>query len=276
MGDHGDMSESRQIFALFGNPIGHSLSPVMHRAALERMDVPGDYVAFCVENLKTAVDAIRGLNIRGVSVTIPFKTEVLHLLDELDETARHIGAVNTIRNDGGRLTGFNTDAAGLMNDLLEVMPISGRRIAVLGAGGAARSAVFGALREGATVVIVNRTVEKGEALAREFGCPFYPISELSHVEADILINTTSAGMSPAEDQSPVEANLLPRFATVVDIIYNPLQTKLLRDAKAASCRTRNGVGMFVHQGAEQIRLWTGQNPPVDLMRQVVLERLQSR
>jgi shikimate dehydrogenase len=276
MGDHGDMSETRQIFALFGKPVGHSLSPVMHRAALDRMNLTGDYVAFCVENLKTAVEAIRGLNIRGVSDTIPFKTEVLPLLDELDDTARRIGAVNTIRNDGGRLTGFNTDAAGLMNDLLEMMPVSGKHIAVLGAGGAARSAIFGAIREGAKVVIVNRTVENGETLAREFGCTFYPLSELSHVEADILINTTSVGMSPAVDQSPVEAHLLPRFATVVDIIYNPLQTKLLRDAKVAGCRTRNGVGMFVHQGAEQIRLWTGQNPPVDLMRQVVLERLQSR
>ena len=270
------MNGTWQIFALFGNPVSHSMSPVMHRAALDRMNLPGDYVAFCVENLKTAVEAIRGLNIRGVSVTIPFKTEVLPLLNELDETARRIGAVNTIRNDGGRLTGFNTDAAGLMNDLQEVMPISGRRIAVIGAGGAARSAVFGALYEGAKVIIVNRTVKKGEALASEFDCPFYPISELSHVEVDILINTTHVGMSPAVDQSPVEARLLPRFATVVDIIYNPLQTKLLEDAKAAGCRTRNGVGMFVHQGAEQIRLWTGQNPPIDLMRQVVLERLQSR
>ncbi|MDQ5988090.1 MAG: Shikimate dehydrogenase (NADP(+)) [Syntrophus sp. SKADARSKE-3] len=270
------MSEARQIFALFGNPVGHSLSPVMHRAALEQMNVSGDYVAFCVENLKTAVEAIRGLNIRGVSVTIPFKTAVLPLLDELDETARRIGAVNTIRNDGGCLTGFNTDAAGLINDLLEIMPLSGRSIAVLGAGGAARSIVFGAQREGADVIILNRTVENGKVLAREFGCSFYPISELSHVEADILINSTSVGMSPAVDRSPVDSHLLSRFATVVDVIYNPLQTKLLRDANAAGCRIRNGIGMFIHQGAEQIRLWTGQNPPVDLMRQVVLERLQSR
>lgn len=268
------MNNTHSIFALFGNPVTHSLSPLMHRTAYEYMNVHADYVAFCVENLEKAVEGVRGLNIQGVSVTIPFKTDILPWLDELDDTALKIGAVNTVRNDNGRLTGFNTDAAGLMQDLAEIMTMEGKRIVILGAGGAARSAVYGGLREGAQVIICNRTSAKGERLADEFHCSFRPFSELSHIEADILVNTTSVGMSPATEQSPVKADILKRFACVVDIIYNPFKTRLLKDAEAAGCQTRNGIGMFVHQGAEQIRLWTGLTPPVDLMRQVVMERLQ--
>ena len=268
------MNHGHQIFALFGNPVGHSLSPHMHRAAYGQMGLDADYVAFCVTDLKAAMSGIRGLDIRGVSVTLPFKTDVIPFLDEIDDTARRIGAVNTILNNDGRLTGFNTDAAGLMRDLKEVMPLAGKRVAVLGAGGAARSAVFGAQREGADVIIVNRTEEKGLNLAFECDGTFQPLSEISRVEADVLINTTSVGMAPAVGQSPVPADILARFPWVVDIIYNPLETQLLRDAAATGCRVRNGVGMFVHQGAEQIRLWTGQEPPVETMRQAVLERLQ--
>ena len=267
------MKETPQLYALFGNPVGHSLSPLMLQTAFDRMNVAAQYVACCVADLPRAVEGIRGLNIRGVSVTLPFKTEIIPLLDEIDEEARRIGAVNTIRNDNGRLTGYNTDADGLMRDLAEVLPPAGRRVAILGAGGAARAAAFGALREGATVLIVNRTAGKGEKLARECGGAFYPLSDFARIEGDILINTTSVGLSPSVDQSPVPAECLARFPLVVDVIYNPLKTRLLRDADAAGCRTRNGVGMFVHQGAEQIRLWTGRTPPVDLMRQVVLERL---
>jgi len=267
------MNRDRQIYALFGNPVGHSLSPLMHRAAYAAMNLPADYVAFCVTNLGAAVEGIRALNIRGVSVTIPFKTDVTPLLDELDESARLIGAVNTIRNERGRLTGFNTDTAGLMQDIREVMTLSGKRVAILGAGGAARSAAFGAVREGARVHIINRTEEKGRQLAHEFGCSFETLSELTRIEADILINTTPVGMEPNRDQSPVPADRLKRLSWVVDIIYNPFKTKLLRDAEAAGCNIRNGIGMFVHQGAEQIRLWTGRNPPTDVMRRAVLERL---
>lgn len=268
------MNNERQIFALFGNPVGHSLSPHMHRAAYEQMGLDADYVAFCVTDLQAAVAGIRGLDIRGVSVTLPFKTDVIPFLDDIDETARRIGAVNTILNDGGRLTGLNTDAAGLMRDLKEVMPLEGKHVAVLGAGGAARAAAFGAHGEGAEIIIVNRDEGKGLNLAFECDGSFQPLSEIASVEADVLINTTSVGMAPDIGQSPVPAEILGRFPWVVDIIYNPLETKFLRDAATQGCRIRNGIGMFVHQGAEQIRIWAGQDPPVEVMRQAVMEGLQ--
>ncbi|MDD5170216.1 MAG: shikimate dehydrogenase [Syntrophales bacterium] len=267
------MKDNALHFALFGNPVGHSLSPLMHGAAFAGMGLRAQYSAFCVQDLALAAQGIRGMGLRGVSVTIPFKTAVMDLLDEIEETARMIGAVNTIRNDGGRLMGFNTDAAGLMKDLKEVTNLRGKRVVVLGAGGAARSAVFGLIREGALVHIVNRTAEKGERLAGEFGCTSSALSDKSQIGGDILINTTSVGMTPVVDASPLEPYFLKRFHWVVDIVYNPLKTKLLKDAEAAGCHIRNGIGMFVHQGAEQIRIWTGLTPPLELMQKVVMERL---
>lgn len=261
------------VYGVIGNPVGHSLSPLMHQAALDALGIPARYVAFCVQNLTAAVQGIRGLNLRGVSVTLPFKTEVMDLLDGVEAGARAIGAVNTIVNDHGRLTGFNTDGTGLIRDLREVMDIEGRRFAVLGAGGAARAAVFGLVQAGGIPVVLNRTARKGEALAADFGCTFRPLAEAAGVEADCLINTTPVGMAPGDDRSPLPADVPGRFPWVVDIVYTPLRTRFLREAAAAGCRTRSGLGMFIHQGAEQLRIWTGRTAPVDLMRRVVEARL---
>ena len=266
-----------EIFALFGNPVGHSLSPLMHNATFKRMKVDAHYVPFCVENLEDAVRGIRGLNIRGVSITIPFKTAVMAYLDAVDESSLRIGAVNTILNDNnGRLKGYNTDWVGLIRDLEESLEVRGKTFAILGAGGAARAAVFGLLKEGGIPIIVNRTIEKGQEMAREFGCPFYPLSEIEKIKADCLINTTPVGMVPDREKSPVGRESLMNFRWVMDIIYNPLKTKLLRDAKEAGCIALTGVGMFVHQGAEQIRIWTGMDPPRAFMKGIVLERLKER
>lgn len=269
------MNQPPLFFALFGNPVGHSLSPAMHRAAFAAMGLNAEYAAFCVRDLAAAVQGVRGMDIRGVSVTVPFKTEVMDLLDDLDESARAVGAVNTIVNDNGRLTGHNTDASGLAADLSEVMDLAGRRVVVLGAGGAARAAVFAAIQKGASVCVVNRTREPGEALARIFGSSFCPLSDAAQLDGDILIHATPVGMTPHADRTPIDTDLLTRFRWVVDLVYNPLQTRLLREAEATGCSVRSGVGMLVHQGAGQIRLWTGRTAPVEVMRQVVLERLAS-
>ena len=270
------IESQREIFALFGNPVAHSLSPTMHNTAFREMNIPGEYVPFCVENIEDAVRGVRGLNIRGVSVTIPFKTAVMAYLDETDDEALKVGAVNTIVNRGGRLTGHNTDWLGLILTLREAMEIKGKTFVVLGAGGTARAALFGVLREGGMPVIVNRTREKGEQLAKEWGCPFYPLEEIGKITAEVLINTTPVGMAPDTGRSPIPREVLTGYRWVMDVIYNPWKTKLLRDAEDSGCTVLPGLEMFVHQGAEQLKLWTGREPPRDLMRQVVRERLRDR
>ncbi len=271
------MENSSEIFALFGNPVGHSLSPLMHNTTFERMGINARYIPFCVKELEAAIRGIKGLDIRGVSVTIPFKTAVMSYLDEVDESSLRIGAVNTILNAReGILKGYNTDWIGLVRDLRESLDIKGKTFAILGAGGAARAAAYGILREGGIALILNRTVEKGEKTARDFGCLFSPLSEVGNIEADCLINTTPVGMAPDAEKSPVEREGLGNFKWVMDIIYNPLKTKLLRDAEEAGCIPLSGLGMFVHQGAEQIRIWTGMEPPRTFMRGIVLKRLEER
>jgi len=268
------MNPLTEIYGILGNPVAHSLSPLMHNCAFRKMKFDAYYIPFLVEDLEGAIRGVKTLNIRGVSVTIPFKTSVLPFLDEVDEGSRVIGAVNTILNKDGRLRGFNTDWIGLVESLEEAVDIKDRTFVVIGAGGAARAAVFGILKKGGFPVVMNRTEEKGEALAREFGCPFHPLSDMSSVGADGLINTTPVGMTPDERKTPVRRGDLSRFRVVMDVVYNPLRTRLLRDAKEAGCKIVDGLGMFVRQGAEQIRIWTGREPPVELMHRVVRRQLE--
>jgi shikimate dehydrogenase/3-dehydroquinate dehydratase type I len=262
-----------QIFGLFGNPVKQSLSPLMHDAVLNMMQIEGKYLPFCIHDLASAVSGIRGMGIRGVSVTIPFKVSIMAYLDEVDDDALKIGAVNTVVNHGGTLKGFNTDWIGLVKSLKGAMDIEGKVFAVLGAGGTARAAVFGIRKEGGIPVIVNRSIERGESLAQDLGCSFYPLNEINKVRADCLINTTPVGMMPDVDKSPVDKKILGNYRYVMDVIYNPLKTKLLKDAENAGCIAIPGLDMFVNQGAEQIKLWTGQEPPREVMKQVVTERL---
>lgn len=262
------------IFAVFGNPIAHSLSPLMHQAAFGRMDIKAQYVPFCVQDLKAAVQGVRRLDIRGVSVTLPFKTEVMDYLDEIEKSALKIGAVNTIFNHQGVLKGHNTDWLGFVLSLKECMEIKGKRFAILGAGGAARGILSGLIQEGGHPIILNRTTPKAEKLACEFGCAFLSLSEIEKVEAEVLINTTSLGMAPGIQISPFPKKHLKKFGRVMDIIYNPLKTKLLQEAEETGCKTISGLGMFVHQGAEQIKIWTGLEPPRAYMHEVVLKKLR--
>ena len=267
-------SSSLTTFAVFGNPIDHSLSPLMHQAAFKRMGLKAQYVPFCVKDIGGAVDGIRGLDIQGVSVTLPFKTEVMDYLDEVEESALRIGAANTVWYDQGRLKGYNTDWLGFVLSLKDRMEIRDKRFVVLGAGGAARGVVYGLVHEGGHPIILNRTLSKAEALAKEFDCLFVPESEKDKIEADGLINTTSLGMAPDKGKSPFPKGFLNRFQWVVDIIYNPIKTKLLKEAEEAGCQTISGLGMFVHQGAEQIKIWTGLEPPRGYMMEVVEAKLK--
>jgi len=261
-----------QNYILLGNPVGQSLSPLMHNAALKKMGIEGTYSAFCVQDLRGAIQGMRAMNICGASVTIPFKVAIMEYLDDVDDDALKIGAVNTIINHHGRLTGHNTDWLGLTVTIREAMPIKNKTFVIVGAGGTARAAVYGIIKEGGLPVVVNRTPEKGKVLADEFNCPFYSFSEIGNIKADCLINTTPVGMYP-KDKSPVKAGVLEAYKYVMDVIYNPLKTKLLKDAQKRGCGIISGLDMFVNQGSEQLRLWTGVEPPRALMKKTILERL---
>jgi len=266
------MSEPAR-FALFGNPVAQSLSPIMITAAFARMGIAAGYTAYRVDDAAEVIRQIRGSGIRGASITIPFKETVMALLDEVDPAAAAIGAVNTVVERDGRLTGFNTDAPGLVRDLGEWIAIPGTTFVVLGAGGAARAAVYSLREAGGIPIIVNRTAERARALAESFGCRWEPAEEIGRLRADCLINTTPLGMFPETDRTPLGKEHLAHFPRVLDMIYNPMKTRLLREAEASGCAVRSGVGMFVHQGAEQIRLWTGIEPPREEMRAIVMKRL---
>jgi len=260
-------------YILLGNPVGQSLSPLMHNAALHDLGIAGRYNAFCVYDLAAAVQGIRGMYIRGASVTIPFKSAVMEFLDDISADALNIGAANTIINSNGRLTGANTDWRGLLAALREAMTIKGKKFVIIGAGGTARAAAYGIIQEGGFPVIVNRTAENGRLLAVKFDCPFYALEEIGKIEADCLINTTPVGMYPHVDKSPVDSSVLAGYKYVMDVIYNPLETKLLKDARQRGCHVLPGLDMFVHQGAEQIKLWTGFEPNRLLMKNTVKKML---
>ena len=256
-------------FAVFGNPVGHSLSPIMHTAAFAATAFNGVYVAVPVQDIRPAVAGLRALGFRGASITLPHKESVLACLDEVDDTARRIKAVNTIVNANGRLQGTNTDVSGAIRALKDRAPLAGRAVAVLGAGGAARAVAFGVLAAGGRVTIFNRAAARGKQLADELQAEFRPLSEFKADPYEIMVNTTPVGMAPRADETPVAVEKLRPGLVVMDIVYNPLETRLLREAAGAGCTTIDGLSMFVHQGARQFELWTGMKAPVDIMRMAV-------
>jgi len=267
------MTDGPQLFILVGNPVAHSLSPLMHNAAFRKMKIDARYSAVRVDTVREALQAIRRMHVRGASITLPYKTSMVEYLDEMSDNVRKIGAVNTVTHVHGTLIGENTDWTGLVRALEGSLAIAGSTFAVIGAGGAARAAVYGILEKSGVPVIVSRTTRTGEALADEFGCAFRPLNEIADVEAHCLINTTPVGMSPDNNVSPVSAEVLPNFAWVMDMIYNPLRTRLLKDAEAAGCGIISGLAMFVSQGAEQLRIWTGKMPPVEYMMNITTRKL---
>jgi len=271
--NHHSGMELPPIYAVFGDPVSHSLSPVMHNSALSQTGLEGFYLAFRVKDIAAAISGARGLGMRGVSITIPHKVSVMKYLDRVDALAEEIGAVNTIVNRQGVLYGYNSDCAGAIKALTEKTAINGKAVAVIGAGGAARAVAFGIKREGGRLTILNRTKQSGESLAADLGCEFKPLSEVRRLSYNIVINATSVGMTPQANNTPLNAALLEGEMVVMDMVYNPLKTRLLSEAEKIGCSTIDGVSMFVHQGAVQFELWTDRKAPVDVMRKVVLDEL---
>jgi len=275
-----------RVCGIIGDPIEHTMSPAMHNAAFKTLGLDYVYLPFRVrrEELPSAVAGIRALNIVGLNVTIPHKVSVISLLDKLDAMAERMGAVNTIVNENGVLSGYNTDAPGFLQALLSkgIEP-EGRKIVILGAGGAAKGISFILAEAGAKLVILNRTLPKAEELTSQI-MRFYrqnlkamTLSEENLSKAlggaDVLVNTTSVGMVPGVDQTPVPAKLLKSDMTVFDIVYNPLETRLLREAMAVGARTIDGLDMLVWQGALAFEKFTGYKAPFEIMKQAATKAL---
>lgn len=264
------------LFGVIGSPISHSMSPAMHNAAFRASGINGVYLAFDVSDVEGTVRAVRALSIKGLSVTIPHKLAVMDHLDFIDPTAKDIGAVNTIVNRYGRLEGYNTDCSGAIRAILEKTELRGKRVVLCGAGGAARAIAFGIKKEGADLVILNQIKEEGEKLASDTGSVFRLLEDFPEEGCDVLINSTPLGMSPNYDASPVKSSILKPGMVVMDIVYNPIETRLLKDAKAAGCTVIDGTKMFIYQGVMQFELWTGLKAPVDVMSSVVLDKLSKK
>jgi len=262
-----------QLYGIIGNPVRHSLSPIIHNGAFRRMGLNAVYLAFEVKDLKEAINGIRGLGIRGVSVTLPFKNQIIPFLDEVEAVAKKIKAVNTIVNVGGRLVGYNTDWCGALEALEEKIDLEGKRVVLLGAGGAARAVGFALKTRDCEIILSNRTMDKGAVLAKELMCIHQPISSIEGLKADVIINATSVGMHPYDEESPLPKKVLKKGMILMDIVYRPLQTKLLREAEAIGCLTINGLEMLSRQGAAQLEIWTGKRPEMAKIKEDLCQTL---
>ncbi len=265
-----------KVYGIVGDPVSHSLSPVMHNTAFGLLGIKAVYGAFPVkkEVLPLAISGVRALGISGLSVTIPHKVEIMKYLDEVDQIAQEIGAVNTVVNKEGWLIGMNTDWIGVLKALASAeVNLEGERVVVLGAGGASLAVVYALKKAKAQEILVyNRTYEKAKDLAERFGVEARPWEELSEAYGFALINATSLGLKTWE--SPVDERVISRFEVIMDTVYLPLETKLLKLAKEMNKKVIDGLKMLLYQGVEQFKIWTGLNPPIEAMAKVIAEEVR--
>ena len=286
---NGSIAASTKLCAVIGNPVAHSLSPALHNAAFDELDLDFVYVAFRVEDVKSALAGMRALeNFRGMSVTIPHKIEAMRHVDEIAEVDRAIGSINTIINENGKLIGLGTDGPGALKALLDAgVELDGKTVLVAGSGGAARAIAFTLARDtrlGRLVLLdINEGLLEGLTADLKAGTTA-PIDSgvltdsslagaMAH--ADVIINCTPIGMHPHEDASLIPAGLFRPGQVVFDIVYTPLETRLLADARSRGLKVISGVEMFINQAVLQFRHFTGVDAPVEVMRRVVMEKLRS-
>jgi len=265
-----------KIYGILGRPVTHSLSPAMHNAAFRELGLNAVYVGFPVTDLAQATAGLRGLNILGASVTIPFKEEIILLLDELDPQAARIGAVNTVVNGNGRLCGYNTDWLGASQALRDKTSLESEHVLLLGAGGASRAIAFAVLEEGGQVTLTDLDAPRATALGRDLKVEAIPLEAVGRCPASILVNATPVGMEPNIDAIPINPDLLGRLRLVMDIVYQPLETRLLREARARGAATIDGLQMLIHQATAQFELWTGRPAPLEVMSRAAYESLGNR
>lgn len=275
------LSRATSITGIIGSPVAHSASPAMHNRAFAEPDLDFVYLPFEVDGLteffgRFVSPATRELdwNLRGLSVTIPHKSVVIPLLDEVNESASKVGAVNTVVVNEGRLIGYNTDVRGAMEPLERVCELNDENCGVIGAGGAARAVIYGLLERGARVTVFARSSRAAQSISESFDVAVSPIESLASSDVRVVINTTPVGMrGHSEGSTPLPDEALQGRLVVYDLVYNPLETKLLSDARAAGCRTISGLEMLIAQAALQFELWTGKKPPIEEMRHAALSKL---
>lgn len=272
------ISAKNKICMIIGDPVEHSLSPVMHNRAYKALGMDNEFVYIgCrvrIENIRDALNAIRVLGIRGVSCTLPHKVEIVKYLDKenVDPVALKIGAVNTIVNDNGVLRGYNTDWIGVVKPLEQITNLKGKSVAILGAGGAARAMAYAMSSSGAFFTVFNRTLEKAVDLSRDFGGLARSYKDIEEVkQMDIILNATPIGMRPNQNETPLPKQYISKKQIVFDAVYNPFETKLLKDAKEQGAMIIHGTEMLLYQGTAQFELYTGRMAPVEEMRKVLEE-----
>lgn len=273
-----------RVCGVIGDPIEHSLSPILHNAAFNSLNLGYVFLAFKVKSAEVgnAISGMRALDIHGLNVTMPHKKAVINYLYEIDQTAKFLNAVNTIYNKNGKLLGFNTDGVGALKALKEngANP-AGKKVLLLGSGGAARAIAYALAKEADELVVLNRTVEQAKELASLLNRTFSkkvvadsltPSAIQENLRGcDILVNATSVGMKPNANQSVIAPEWLKPNLAVMDIVYNPIETKLVKDAKSAGAKVVSGVEMLIYQGAASFEIWTGKSAPVEVMRKAALD-----
>jgi len=262
-----------RLFGVIGRPVRHSLSPLIHNTGYITLGMNCLYLAFEVNDLKKTFEGLKEMGVSGFNVTMPFKQEIMKYLDRIDESARKVKAVNTVVDRKGKFVGYNTDGIGAVNALKKVTRIKGKKVLLFGAGGAGRAIAFALQKEKAKITISEKTASKGKALAKEVGGKFMSLAAAAKTSPDIIINATPAGMKPNINSSVIPKEFLRKQMVVFDIVYNPLETKLLKDAKKVGCRTINGVEMLLEQAYDSFEIFTGKKAPRNEIRKAVLREL---
>jgi len=273
-----NISGKTKLCVIIGDPVEHSLSPAMHNAGYEALGID-DTFAFVAahvkpEGLNDVVQGVRAMGVRGLTCTIPHKVDVMHYLDAIDPVAQKIGAVNTIVNNNGILTGYNTDWLGVVTPLEQITSLRGKKVALIGAGGAARAMAYGVTERGAKLVIFNRSLEKAKELATSIGegIEVHSIQDMNSEalqDVDIILNATSMGMESQINETPVPKEFIQPHHIVFDAVYVPSETRLLREAQEQGATIIRGIEMLLYQGVAQFELYTGDKAPVEIMRQVL-------
>jgi shikimate dehydrogenase len=273
-----EVTARSSLCLIIGDPVSHSLSPAMHNAAYAHAGIPFVMSAAHVttESLADAIRGVRALGIRGLAVTMPHKVAIIPMLDAVVPTAQAIGAVNTVVLENGVLTGFNTDWLGILRPLEQRTVLRGKRVALLGAGGAAQAALHACTSQGATVTIFNRTVERAQPIAERFGCTVLPLADaVDLANFDVIINTTAVGMDPNRDQSPIPESAICKHHIIFETIYAPARTKLIQLGEQVGAQTITGLEMFLEQGVAQFQLHTGVKAPREEMEKILRSSLKA-